>query len=188
MSDFNIHYVARLARIALSPEEERTLGTQLDGIIGYIAKLKEVDVSGVEPTAHAFPLVNVTARGSGRVGTSYSSPNLDWTRPARASRAFSASGPSQTMVNLEPGPAASMSRPMMDLPLMVSPSFSMSTSQGCWLASLTKATRLRIQPVFQQGRSPEIDFALSGLAPAISRITKRSVAASPENRLASSAG
>ena len=60
MSDFNIHYVARLARIALSPEEERTLGTQLDGIIGYIAKLKEVDVSGVEPTAHAFPLVNVT--------------------------------------------------------------------------------------------------------------------------------
>jgi aspartyl-tRNA(Asn)/glutamyl-tRNA(Gln) amidotransferase subunit C len=60
MSDFNIHYVARLARIALTPEEEKTLGTQLDGILGYIAKLKEVDVSGVEPTAHAFPLVNVT--------------------------------------------------------------------------------------------------------------------------------
>ena len=59
MSDFNIHYVARLARIALTPEEESKLGTQLDGILGYIAKLKEVDVSGVEPTAHAFPLVNV---------------------------------------------------------------------------------------------------------------------------------
>lgn len=60
MSDFNIHYVARLARIALSPEEEQRLGTQLDHILGYIAKLKEVDVTGVEPTAHAFPLVNVT--------------------------------------------------------------------------------------------------------------------------------
>ncbi|KAB2661208.1 MAG: Asp-tRNA(Asn)/Glu-tRNA(Gln) amidotransferase subunit GatC [Verrucomicrobia bacterium] len=60
MSDFNIHYVAKLARIALTPEEERTLGIQLDGILGYIAKLKEVDVSGVEPTAHAFPLFNVT--------------------------------------------------------------------------------------------------------------------------------
>ncbi len=59
MSDFNIHYVARLARIALTPEEERTLGAQLDPILGYIAKLKEVDVAGVEPTAHAFPLVNV---------------------------------------------------------------------------------------------------------------------------------
>ena len=29
-------------------------------ILGYIEKLKEVDVSGVEPTAHPFPLVNVT--------------------------------------------------------------------------------------------------------------------------------
>ena len=31
-------------------------------ILGYIEKLKEVDVTGVEPTAHAFPLVNVTRR------------------------------------------------------------------------------------------------------------------------------
>lgn len=60
MSDFDIHYVARLARIALTPEEEATLGAQLGNILGYIEKLKEVDVSGVEPTAHAFPLVNVT--------------------------------------------------------------------------------------------------------------------------------
>ena len=60
MSDFNIHYVAKLARIELSPDEETKLGTQLGNILGYIAKLKEVDVTGVEPTAHAFPLVNVT--------------------------------------------------------------------------------------------------------------------------------
>jgi len=59
-SDFNIHYVARLARIELGPEEERTLGAQLGNILGYVAKLKEVDVSQVEPMAHAFPLVNVT--------------------------------------------------------------------------------------------------------------------------------
>jgi len=60
MSDFNIHYVARLARISLTPEEEAQLGSQLGNILGYIETLKEVDVSGVEPTAHAFPLVNVT--------------------------------------------------------------------------------------------------------------------------------
>ena len=59
MSDFNIQYVARLARIALSPEEEARLGAQLGNILWYIEKLKEVDVTGVEPTAHAFPLVNV---------------------------------------------------------------------------------------------------------------------------------
>ena len=59
MSDFEIHYVANLARVSLTPEEEHRLGGQLQNILGYIEKLKEVDVSGVEPTAHAFPVVNV---------------------------------------------------------------------------------------------------------------------------------
>jgi aspartyl-tRNA(Asn)/glutamyl-tRNA(Gln) amidotransferase subunit C len=59
MSDFDIHYVANLARVSLTPEEEHRLGGQLQNILGYIEKLKEVDVSGVEPTAHAFPVVNV---------------------------------------------------------------------------------------------------------------------------------
>ena len=58
-SDFNIQYVARLARLSLSPAEEEELGAQLAGILGYIEKLKELDVSGIEPTAHAVPLVNV---------------------------------------------------------------------------------------------------------------------------------
>jgi aspartyl-tRNA(Asn)/glutamyl-tRNA(Gln) amidotransferase subunit C len=60
MSDFNIQYVANLARVALTPDEEQRLGQQLTNILCYIEKLKEVDVSQVEPTAHAFPLVNVT--------------------------------------------------------------------------------------------------------------------------------
>jgi aspartyl-tRNA(Asn)/glutamyl-tRNA(Gln) amidotransferase subunit C len=59
-TDLDVKYVAHLARLNLSPDEERKLGTQLENILGYIAKLKEVDVTGVEPTAHAFPLVNVT--------------------------------------------------------------------------------------------------------------------------------
>ena len=58
--DFDIKYVARLARLELSSQEEETLGAQLGNIIGYIAKLKEVNVEGVEPTSHAVPLVNVT--------------------------------------------------------------------------------------------------------------------------------
>lgn len=59
MSDFNIKYVAHLARLKLTPEEEQQLGAQLGNILGYIEKLKEVDVTGVDPTAHAFPMVNV---------------------------------------------------------------------------------------------------------------------------------
>jgi aspartyl-tRNA(Asn)/glutamyl-tRNA(Gln) amidotransferase subunit C len=58
--ELNVKYVAHLARLALSPEEERTIGAQLGNILEYIEKLKEVDVTGVEATAHAFPLVNVT--------------------------------------------------------------------------------------------------------------------------------
>jgi aspartyl-tRNA(Asn)/glutamyl-tRNA(Gln) amidotransferase subunit C len=57
--EFDVKYVAHLARLRLSPEEEQKLGAQLAHILDYIAKLKEVDVSRVEPTAHAFPLVNV---------------------------------------------------------------------------------------------------------------------------------
>jgi len=59
-SEIDVKYVAHLARLSLTPEEEQKIGAQLGSVLGYIAKLKEVDVSGVEPTAHAFPLVNVT--------------------------------------------------------------------------------------------------------------------------------
>jgi len=59
-SGMDIKYVAHLARIALAPDEEAKLGAQLGNILSYIDKLNELDVSGVEPTAHAVPLVNVT--------------------------------------------------------------------------------------------------------------------------------
>ena len=57
---FDIHYVADLARIELSPEEEQRLGAQLGNILGYVEQLRAVDVTGVEPLSHAFPLANVT--------------------------------------------------------------------------------------------------------------------------------
>ncbi len=59
-AEINIKYVAHLARIALTPEEETKLAAQLGNILGYIEKLRELDVSGVEPTAHAVPMVNIT--------------------------------------------------------------------------------------------------------------------------------
>lgn len=57
---FDIHYVADLARIQLTEDEEARLGSQLGNILGYVEQLRTVDVSGVAPTSHAFPLVNVT--------------------------------------------------------------------------------------------------------------------------------
>ena len=58
-AEFDVKYVAHLARLNLSETEQQKLGEQLRGILAYVEKLKEVDVSGVEPTAHAVPLTNV---------------------------------------------------------------------------------------------------------------------------------
>ncbi|HMP82304.1 MAG TPA: Asp-tRNA(Asn)/Glu-tRNA(Gln) amidotransferase subunit GatC [Verrucomicrobiota bacterium] len=57
--NFDVKYIAHLARLSLSPEEEQKLGAQLGNIIGYIEKLGQLDVANVEPTAHAVPMVNV---------------------------------------------------------------------------------------------------------------------------------
>ncbi len=59
-TDIDVNYVAHLARLSLSPEEAQKFGAQLKSVLGYIEKLQEVDVNGIEPTAHAFPLINVT--------------------------------------------------------------------------------------------------------------------------------
>ena len=58
--EIDVKYVAHLARIGLTPDEETKIGAQLGHILGYIEKLRELDVANVEPTAHAVPLVNVT--------------------------------------------------------------------------------------------------------------------------------
>ena len=59
-AEIDVKYVAHLARLALTPDEEVKLTAQLGNILGYIEKLRELDVSGVEPTAHAVPMVNLT--------------------------------------------------------------------------------------------------------------------------------
>ena len=57
---FDVKYVAHLARVSLTPDEETKLAGQIGNIIGFVEQLKSVDVSNVEPTAHAVPTVNVT--------------------------------------------------------------------------------------------------------------------------------
>ena len=54
-----VQHVARLARLALTDEELERMREQLDAILAYIDKLRELDVEGVEPTSHAVPMVNV---------------------------------------------------------------------------------------------------------------------------------
>jgi len=69
--DFDINYVAELSRIDLSADEKAKLGAQLGDILKYVDQLKEVDVTGVEPTAHSVPLINVTRPDQIRPGLSH---------------------------------------------------------------------------------------------------------------------
>lgn len=54
-----VRHVAKLARLELSEQEETQLTDQLGAILDYVEQLREVDTTGVEPTAHALPLTNV---------------------------------------------------------------------------------------------------------------------------------
>jgi aspartyl-tRNA(Asn)/glutamyl-tRNA(Gln) amidotransferase subunit C len=51
--------VAKLARLELPADRLTKLTGQLESILEYVAKIGEVDVTNVEPIAHALPLHNV---------------------------------------------------------------------------------------------------------------------------------
>ncbi|MGB8170870.1 MAG: Asp-tRNA(Asn)/Glu-tRNA(Gln) amidotransferase subunit GatC [Chthoniobacteraceae bacterium] len=56
---FDVRYTAQLARLNLSDAEIAKFQTQLSQVLEYVEKLKQVDVTGVEPTAHANEVFNV---------------------------------------------------------------------------------------------------------------------------------
>lgn len=49
-----VRRIAALARLRLSPEEERTFAVQLSAILAHVEQMKELDVSAVEPMTHAL--------------------------------------------------------------------------------------------------------------------------------------
>ncbi len=67
-SQLDIDYVANLARIALTPAEKEKFSRQLDDVLHYVEKLGAVDVTGVEPMAHAAPVFNVWQPDESRPG------------------------------------------------------------------------------------------------------------------------
>ena len=67
-SDLNIDYLANLARLALTAAEKEKFSRQLGDILHYVEKLSQVDVTGVEPMAHASPVFNVWQEDIARPG------------------------------------------------------------------------------------------------------------------------
>ena len=66
----DIDHLATLSRLALTSEEKAKFAAQLGDIVGYIEQLREVNVDGVEPTAHATPIFNVLQPDVARDGLS----------------------------------------------------------------------------------------------------------------------
>lgn len=59
ITDETIDYVGILAKISLSPEEKEQAKKDMSEMLDYVGKLDELDVSGVEPMSHSFPVANV---------------------------------------------------------------------------------------------------------------------------------
>ena len=67
-TDLNIDRIGELARLALTPAEKTQFAQQLGDVLHHIEQLAKVDVTGVEPTAHAFPIYNVWAEDVAQPG------------------------------------------------------------------------------------------------------------------------
>jgi aspartyl-tRNA(Asn)/glutamyl-tRNA(Gln) amidotransferase subunit C len=59
-----VEEVAHLARIELGPDELEKLSGQLEHILQFIDKLKEVNLEKVAPTSHAINVSNVLRQDS----------------------------------------------------------------------------------------------------------------------------
>lgn len=55
----NVLDVAKLARIDLTDEEAARYQEQMEKILGYVEQLNQIDVEGIEPTAHAAAVFDV---------------------------------------------------------------------------------------------------------------------------------
>jgi len=55
----NIDYVANLARIDLTDAEKEKFSAQLEDILSHFDKISQVDLTGIEASAHAHTMSNV---------------------------------------------------------------------------------------------------------------------------------
>lgn len=59
ISEEEVKHIANLAKLNLSEEEVQKYSKDLGEIATFVEKLNEVDVTGVEPTAHILDIKNV---------------------------------------------------------------------------------------------------------------------------------
>ncbi len=60
ISEDDVRYVAKLARLRIQPDEAARMTGELTRILGHIGKMSELDLSDVPPTAHVLDVAGVT--------------------------------------------------------------------------------------------------------------------------------
>ena len=58
-SELDVAYIASLARLNLTESEAEVFQKQLNDVLRYVEKLRQADVTDVEPAAHLLPVFNV---------------------------------------------------------------------------------------------------------------------------------
>ncbi|MCW3050935.1 MAG: aspartyl/glutamyl-tRNA(Asn/Gln) amidotransferase subunit, partial [Chthonomonadales bacterium] len=59
LSHEEVRKVALLARLELTDGEIASQAKHLNDLLGQFEKLQALDVTGIEPTSHSIPIVNV---------------------------------------------------------------------------------------------------------------------------------
>lgn len=59
VSPEDVHYIADLARLRFSEEEEEEMAHQLSRVLDYMEKLDELDTDDVTPMSHVLDIKNV---------------------------------------------------------------------------------------------------------------------------------
>ena len=59
MNSFNLKHIATLARLHFEEKDLKVFESQVAGILRFVDELRKVNVDGVQPTSHPFPLSNV---------------------------------------------------------------------------------------------------------------------------------
>jgi len=78
--------IAKLARLNFQEDEISEFTEEISGILKYIEKLNELDVSGIEPTSHVVEMKNVLREDV--VGESFSIEETLLNAPDKKDRFF----------------------------------------------------------------------------------------------------
>lgn len=86
-----VRHIANLARLKITPDEERIYQAQMNSILAVMDALKDVDTTGVEPTSHAnvvespvrrdepvssLPVEKGLRNAPSKVGTAFAVPKI----------------------------------------------------------------------------------------------------------------